>query len=915
VIRALLVLGTALGCCVLAGTLHAQEAGALARERALASYLSFLELAAADDPRRPAALRRAADLELEEAERLFIADPASPRAQALNASAIAHYRELLARYPGAEGNDGALYQLARALDQGGDADGALAAQAELVRMFPGSAHAAESHFRRGETLFSRGDLAGAEEAYGAVLALGPDTIFHEQALYKRGWSAFRRGRYEAGLDAFFTLLDRKLVRASEGSDPLAALARAERELVDDSLRAVSISLSYLGGVEAVAEALDARECQYEDVVYERLGDLYLSQERYNDAAEAYRAFVVRRPAHARAPFLQLAVIGTYRKAGFAEQVLAAKVQFVEEYALTAPYWAARTPADAPEVAAQLKLHLTELARYHHARAQVDHDPDDYAQAIRWYRAWLDSFPAEPEAADTRFLLAEILFEHGRFDEAGAEYERVAYDYGVHARAAESGYAALLAYARHEQTLEEGSGRAAAHRRTIEASLRFADAFPGHAQATVVLTRATEELFALGDAEGAIAAAGRLVAFAPTPAPEHLRVGWTVLGHAHFDRGEYAGAEHAYGEALALLEPDETLAAELRDKRAAAVYQQGAQLAATGDLAGAVAHYLRVGDVAPGSPIRATAEYDAAAALIALQEWTQAATVLQQFRAAHPGHELQGEVTRKLAVAYLESGRGADAARELEAIARDTTTDEAMRRDAARQAAALYEDAGDAAAAVAAYEWYVQAFPAPLDPAIDARERLAHLYGERGDVVAQRTWLQAVVAADAQAGAARTDRSRSAAATASLALAEAELAPFESIRLVAPLKDTLAAKKAAMQRLLDAYARAAEYGITEVTTAATYRIAEAYAGLGRALMESERPADLTPEELEQYELLLEEQAFPFEEKAVEVHEANARRAAEGVYDEWVQQSFARLAELSPARYAKHEREEAFASALE
>ncbi len=53
------------------------------------------------------------------------------------------------------------------------------------------------------------------------------------------------------------------------------------------------------------------------------------------------------------------------------------------------------------------------------------------------------------------------------------------------------------------------------------------------------------------------------------------------------------------------------------------------------------------------------------------------------------------------------------------------------------------------------------------------------------------------------------------------------------------------------------------------------------------------------------MLLEEQAFPFEEKAIEIHEANARRAAEGVYDEWVQKSYTALAELKPARYARTE----------
>jgi hypothetical protein len=61
-------------------------------------------------------------------------------------------------------------------------------------------------------------------------------------------------------------------------------------------------------------------------------------------------------------------------------------------------------------------------------------------------------------------------------------------------------------------------------------------------------------------------------------------------------------------------------------------------------------------------------------------------------------------------------------------------------------------------------------------------------------------------------------------------------------------------------------------------------------------------------------LLEEQTFPFEEKAIELYQANTARTANGVYDEWVRQSFAALANLMPARYAKTERSENVVMAL-
>jgi hypothetical protein len=61
-------------------------------------------------------------------------------------------------------------------------------------------------------------------------------------------------------------------------------------------------------------------------------------------------------------------------------------------------------------------------------------------------------------------------------------------------------------------------------------------------------------------------------------------------------------------------------------------------------------------------------------------------------------------------------------------------------------------------------------------------------------------------------------------------------------------------------------------------------------------------------------LLEEQVFPIEEKAIDLYKVNTERAADGVYDEWVQRSFERLAGLVPARYAKVERSEDVVTAL-
>ena len=84
------------------------------------------------------------------------------------------------------------------------------------------------------------------------------------------------------------------------------------------------------------------------------------------------------------------------------------------------------------------------------------------------------------------------------------------------------------------------------------------------------------------------------------------------------------------------------------------------------------------------------------------------------------------------------------------------------------------------------------------------------------------------------------------------------------------------------------------------------MAEVYFGFNRSLMESERPKDMQAVQLQDYEMALEETAFPFEEKAIGVHEKNLELMTAGrLYNPWIEQSLARLAQLMPGRYAKAE----------
>jgi TolA-binding protein len=372
-----------------------------------------------------------------------------------------------------------------------------------------------------------------------------------------------------------------------------------------------------------------------------------------------------------------------------------------------------------------------------------------------------------------------------------------------------------------------------------------------------------------------------------------RIAWNIIGQSQYDLGVYDQAEAAFIQARDRSVGNDPanvkVRADLTERIAEAVYRQGEARRKAGDDSGAVADFLRVAKVAPDSKIVGTAQYDAAAGLITLKQWDQAIAVLEPYRKQFPNANAE-DVTRKLAVAYSEANRPADAAVEFEHISSNSTEEAEVRHEALMRAADLYGKAGNQVKTVAMLEREVAEYPTPVPAAIEVREQLAQLAAKGGNPTREAQWLREIVHADAQAGAARTDRTRYLAATAQLKLAEPLRDAFRDIRLVIPLKKSLIAKRKSREAAL---------------AASTFETAELYRKLGKDVMDSERPKKLNKDELEQYQSLLEDQSFPFEEQAIQIHEINTARARDGIYDDSVKKSFAALAELKPGRYGKTE----------
>jgi hypothetical protein len=193
--------------------------------------------------------------------------------------------------------------------------------------------------------------------------------------------------------------------------------------------------------------------------------------------------------------------------------------------------------------------------------------------------------------------------------------------------------------------------------------------------------------------------------------------------------------------------------------------------------------------------------------------------------------------------------------------------------------------------------------------------LAKLYVQTNQLNKSFFWQKKILSVDKKTpNTTKSDRSNFIASSAAIALARYEQQRFAKIKLVSPLKKNLKRKKESMQKSVNYFARASSYGIAETATEATYAIATIYNDFSQALLTSEVPKHLNADEKEQYLFLLEDQAFPFEEKAIEFYEVNMMYTQDDIYDQWVAKSHQALKKLFPIRYQREPKIEDFINVL-
>ncbi len=884
-------------------------------EQVIDSYSRLLPLLQ-DPEAKMRVLHRLADLKLAKGETLM----AEQAIDELDV-AVSAYEGLLLKYPQRADNDKVLYQLAKTHDLKGNADAHLATLNRLVSEFPDSQYLTEVQFRRGEIYFTRGDYTEAQLAFESVISQG-DSVFLANAHYMRGWSLFKQNDYRAALLSYTRVLDLVLPAESLTPGEQTEIASTEVEqkyqtLVEDLFRVMGLSFSYLGGADSLEWLFsETGPKPYEVLVYDRYAVLLIDKEQYSDAIEVYQRYIALHPLSLWSPRYQVRIIDTLGKAGFVTDINDEKVRFIEEYGIYSSFWPEHDVSDMGFVLEQLEQLLPEQGNRHYvkarrldkARSASDRQSrnTEYEQAARYYSEFVATFPDHERTAEHYFLLGECYQQLENWPQSIAAFESAAYDFPAYEKAAEAGYAVILAYDELAKLWPKEPRQLYLENLKAQQTnrLRFVTVHRSDPRAPDVLYVATRFEYVNEHYARTVEFAQQLIDWEPVLDNATVLEARVLKAHSLFAMNDYLLAEQAYQDVLLVLPIEDKRRESLVENLAATVYRQGEQRLEAGDKLGAVEEFLRVGRVAPGASLRANAEYDAAGYLVELKQWDRAIKVMSAFRLRYPQHAQINTLVPKMALAYRETEQWEKAADELKTMFTLAETEE-EKRDTLMIAAELYDRAGNKQQAILSYRKYANTYAEPLDTYMETANRLAELYEDTDQPLKRRFWLAKQMKTVDENPDKADDRMRYLAAAGSAVLADDAFVQYKRIKLKLPLNESMTAKTEALEKAMKAYQKTASYGISAYSTEAGYRMADIYAQLSRDLMDSDRPAGLSPLEEEQYEILLEEQAFPFEDNAIEIHEQNASRSWNGIYDDWVVKSFDALKKLLPGRYDKPE----------
>ena len=859
-----------------------------ARDRSISLYRSLVSeyLDTGDDLMAEASFRLAELLFEAERERLTkILDKKGVEGDLVPdfSEAIKAYSAVVMDFPGHPLVEDALYGLAYCYTEQGDPDKAAQGYLRLIKLYPETRYSMEINMRLGEYYFDLGDMGRAQAHYRVVIKKG-ETEYLDKAYYKLGWSLYNQDRYEEAINSFFQLLDLDNEQTKEAGS-----------LVGESIDIIARSYAESSGTPGLARRLAKRgKDSSSPAILLKLADLFKERSLYPEAVGTYRTFIKNYPEARELP-LALSHLGeSYHIRGDLLTALELSESYPTYLGPGSPLYKSSSEEEKVTLLSLVLDTLEKSADRRRARAKTGGSSTDMDLALNDMNKYVELAEGDIPCR-TRSLLGTIQSELGMYPQTPATFNNLASDAQCQ-RWAES--ASLQSIDFQLKIYEE--------KKLVDLDIlaesvnRFVGVSPDNASAPRAILAMGEIFSNTGNYRGAREWFSRLIRLYPSSS-ESSRAR-TMMARTFFQENRYRQAAAWFKEAWRK-SPGSENGKEARRLHIYSLFKEAEKNSDEGQISRAAERFESLFRSFPDSDVAQVSLYNAGKLYKNMGLEMKATDIFEELAAAYETSSL-GNKALQTSILILEAlGDPKRAAEDALALAERSSGDE--RAKALLKSADLFRDAGAGEKAAAARKIFTQSYP-------DPPERLArqlYLLGED-----YRSALKWNLARDSFSKVIRMHRkdpdnkiASEYAARAQLSLGEEVYGRYTRLKLDPPIEASIKRKRDLLKKVIKNFVDAGKYRVSEVATAANYYIGRSLEQFKDDILESAPPAGLTDTEMEEYTQMLQEIAYPFEEKALEAYRVNVIRSQKlKILDEWIERSFARLSQLAPWAYEREER---------
>jgi len=797
--------------------------------------------------------------------------------------AIDAYATVIRRFPEHSLVEDALYGLAYCYTEQGDPDRAAQDYSRLIQRYPDTRYSLEINMRLGEYFFEMEDLDRAIGHYQkAVNTDNPN--YKDKALYKMGWAYYNLDDYENAVDTFFSLLDYDLTGAGS-SDSLAD------ESVDIIARSFAESSGTPGLVRRLASRSDDPRSQ---AILFKLADLYKERSFYPEAIGTYRTYLKLFPTGRELPAALAHMDESYYLRGDTLAALELRESYPDLVGPGSTWYASASAEKQSEIMGWILENLEASAERRRARYQAGGTENELEAALSDLKLYAEL------VSDS--LPCQVLHLKGLTQADLKHYPDAARTLNSLAGRGECMQLAPQAALRSmDFQIEIYEGRGELDADLLSGTVMILEQVAPENPATPKAFLAMGEILVnLGRHPDARTYFSRLIR--DFPSSEESKRARFLMGRTFFQEDDFKQAAAWFRESWKK-SPKTEEGAEARRLHIYSLFKFAEELSRQKESILAAQRFEAIYRTFPDADVSQVSLYNAGQLYRKMGLEMKATDLFEELALTYEESDLASEALL-LSVHILEAlGNPVRAADDSLSLAKLSTGED--RLAALIKSADLYSSGKAYKKAAVVRETVIREFPEPAEQ----RSRQLFLLGkdqEAGGLwqEASESYRQVIEMGDQNSAIPVLAEN---AARAQLRIAEESYTRYLQVRIVPPVEESVVVKRELLQEVVRNFVTAGNYRIADVSTASNYFIGSSLELFKDGILQSSRPDNLTSEELEEYDLILQEMAYPFEEKALEAYRVNMQRAIElGILDPWIEKSYQRLAELAPWAYSREEK---------